>query len=243
MVGKPIKEMAALYQQMAAAVRQPQQQAQYQPPPQPATQVAGPPQPPTEQEFLMNPAQATQRYAEYLEATRWRPQQDQQTAQMAQTNRSLVEIQRSEDFKRWGPEIDLKLRELAPNPAQWTSQNINAVVDIVRAQHVNDLVSEEVDRRIKSQLGGATLRPDAQGGAPGVPQAAQLDFEKFPKNYAQALKRLGITAGEVDEFLQKSYVNSGMEQSLDAARERWVKQVMRGDIVTDGREYLSGVYL
>lgn len=197
---------------------------------------------PTAEDFMNRPAEATEQYAAYLEQTRWNPQFAATAASQAQLAREMVALRRPEDFKRYGPEIDMALQQLAPNPTVRTPDNINAVVDMVRGRHVEDLVAEE---RAKHQnaLGGAAARSDG-GGIPGASPSGSnaVDLEKLPMNFQAALKRLNLDQHTIDEFLIGAYVKTGMELTLEAARERWVKQASRGDIVTDGKEYLSGIY-
>lgn len=208
----------------------------YAPPPAPIAK-------PTADDFIQRPAEATEQYANYIEQTRWNPQLQAQAANQAQMAREMVALRRPEDFKRYGPEIDLTLQKVAPDPSNWTPENINYVVDMVRGRHVDDLLAEERSRH-QNALGGASARPDGGGGAPGSSPATTnaIDLEKLPANYQAALKRLNLDQHSIDEFLVGSYLKTGMEPNLDAARQRWVAQAQRGDIVTDGREFLSGVY-
>ena len=197
---------------------------------------------PTPQDFIERPAEATEQYAQWLEATRFNPQFQQAASQNAQLAREMVAMRRPEDFKKYGPEIDLTLQKVAPDPNSWTPENINYVVDMVRGRHVEDLLAEERSRH-QNAIGGASARPDG-GSAPGASPAGTnaIDLDKLPANYQAALRKLNLDQHSIDEFLVGAYVKTGMEKDLDAARQRWVTQASRGDIVTDGREYLSGIY-
>src|SRR5438876_8245554 len=241
-----MQQVMAQNQQLAARSWQPQaaqpQQYGYQPQ-QPAYQPPPPAlEPPKPEEWLSDQAGATKRYADYLAATQFAPQLQAQAAQTAQTNRTLVQLQRPDEFRRWGPEIDITLQQMAPNPASWTPQNVGAVVDMVKARHVNELIAEE-RAKFTNELGGASMRPS---GANGVGTSAlatnTVDFDKLPPGYRDALKAINVDQRTIDEFLYRTYVKSGLETDIDKARERWVKQVQRGDVFSDNRTVESPVY-
>ena len=142
---------------------------------------------PTQDQFIQQPAEATEQYVAWLEQTKYQPQFQAQAASQAQLSREMVALRRPEDFKRYGPEIDLTLQKVAPDPANWTPENINYVVDMVRGRHVEDLLAEERSRH-QNALGGASARPDG-GGAPGSSPSASnaIDLEKLPANFQAAL--------------------------------------------------------
>lgn len=196
---------------------------------------------PTDDEFLTNPAAATKQWTSYIAQTQFNPVLNSLAATAAQQSKTLVAMQRPDDFKRWGPEIEATLLKVAPDPALWTTENINYVTDMVRGRHVDDLLVEE---RAKHQnpLGGASLRPD---GSPGVAPSANalgaVDLDKMPPNYSAALQAMKVDGRMIDSFLISNYVKSGLEPTLDKARERWIAQVQRGDVITDGHELISQV--
>lgn len=239
---------ARAWQQPGAPVTAPMQpsyapsQPNYAPYAQPGPVRVQPPEPPKQEEFLSDPAGATKRYADYLQATQFGPQLQQQAAATAQTNRQLVAMQRADEFKRWGPEIDMTLQQMAPDPVAWTPQNIASVVDIVKARHVNELIAED-RARYANELGGASVRPSAGGGtATSATASNTLDFDKMPPGYRDALKSLNVDQRTIDEFLMRTYIRSGLEPDLDKARDRWTKQVQRGDVFSDHKTLESPVY-
>jgi len=245
LVGRDAKQTAELVRQLYE-----QNQKLVQGIPSPTPGAAPPPTyqtqtttvaPPTDEDFLNNPAKATKQYADYLAATQFQPRLQAQASTLAQQAKELVAMRRTDDFRRWGPEIDLMLQQVAPDPTTWTPQNINYVVDMVRGRHVEDLLAEE---RAKTQnpLGGAAARPDGSGMGTSLPASHAVDLQQLPPNYAAALKRLNVEQRDIDEFLVRTYVAGKLEPTLEKARERWTKQAMRGDVVTDGKEFLSGVY-
>lgn len=261
MVGKTVAEIATLSNQMYSALQAPAGQRspapvptpsypQYQPPQygQPAQypQVTPPsaPQLPSQDDFITRPAEATKQYMEYMRATEFTPalaQRDQMLAQLARDN---VRSQDPEAFKRWGPEIELALQQYAPDPMARTPDNIRAVVDVVKGRHAHEISEAEVERRVQERLAGGlggTLRSDSAGATTSVTGPGQLDLDKLPPQYGAALKRLNLSQTDIDNFLIKAKCNvTGC--TLEQAREEWVKQASRGDIITDGKEYQSAVY-
>jgi len=196
---------------------------------------------PSNEDWLANPNAAAQRYADYLQSTQVNPKLQQAAISMAHTNKALVQMQRPDEFKRWGVEIDLTLNQMAPNPEAWTPQTISAVVDVVKAKHINEIVAEE-RAKYMNEIGGTSVRPG--GGAAPTSQmgANQVDFDKIPPGYRDALKVINIDQRTIDEFLHRTYVKGGLEPDLDKARERWIKQVQRGDVFSDFKTLESGIY-
>lgn len=231
LAGKTVQDVATLAQQL---YQQNQQLASrsYAQPAQPVAQPAPvAPQPPPAELFLTDPQRATQLQAEYMDKTQFQPRFQNLIAQNARQARSIVEIQRGQDFKKWGPEIDLELQKYGPETH--TPENIAVVVDMVRARHVNEIVAEEIARQQREGIGN-TARPSGTA-VPGLtPQGSgTIDMEKLPPNYAQALRRANVTQGVIDEFLVNNYIRTGRAKSLDDARTKWTEQAMKGDVITD----------
>lgn len=252
MIGRTVAEVANLSQQMSAQLARPgvasPQPGYSQPayPPQYAQpqypQAVPPPQAPqipSQDDFITRPAEATKQYMEYLKQTEFQPWQQQTTTAVASTNRALAELQDPDTFKRWGPEVDLTLRQYAPNPEAWTVENIKKVAAIVRSNHIDEIAEErarQIAAQRDSQAGsaGGTLRPDAIGGM-GASAAGsnQLDYTKLPPMYSKVLQRVGVDQQTLDEFLTATKVrHEGL--SLDQARAKWMEEAQKGDIFTDG---------
>ena len=241
-------------QQMAAAVAAPPtrqtapaypqpyapQQPAYGQPQYPQVLPLQAPQIPSQDDFITRPAEATKQYMEYLKQTEFQPWQQQTTTAVASTNRALAELQDPATFKKYGPEIDLTLRQYAPNPEAWTVENIKKVAAIVRSNHIDE-IAEERARALMQQnadrLGvpSGSLRPDGTPLPAGTGAAGpnQLDFTKLPPNFAKTLQRVGVDQQTLDEFLMATKVrHEGI--SLDQARAKWMQEAARGDIFTDG---------
>lgn len=142
--------------------------------------------------------------------------------------RELAELKYKEDFKRWGPEIDMALNVIPPQ--QRTPQVVDWIVRGVRGSHINELTNEHAERRIKELVEGGTLRPQGAGEGTGEAVSARLDFDKLPPRYGALLKNLGLTPGTADKYLERIYPNL----PLAKAREKWMASAMKGDIITDG---------
>ncbi len=242
MIGRTVQDVANLSQQMASALRQPNTApapvyAPAPPPPPSAPSVALP----TNDDYLTRPAEATAQALQYYRERDFAPVMRQQVESAAQTNRSLMELRDPDAFRKWGPEIDLTLRQYAPDVALHTPDNIKAVVEMVRGRHAHEVAEDEIEKRVQerlnSQLGG-TLRPGAAATATSANVPGQLDLDKLPPNYGAALKRLNLQQSDIDDFLIKAKCTPfGM--TLEQARDEWTKQAQRGDIITDGREFVS----
>lgn len=208
-----------------------------------STAGAGTLAPPTQAEWLENPTLATQRYTDYLHQTQVLPALRAAALQTAATNKRLVQMQRQDEFRRWGPEIEATLEKMAPDPTSWTPDNMNSVVDVVKARHVNELIAEE-RAQYSNELGGFSMRPSAPRSAPsrGPISGGNIDLDKLPPGYGDALKALAVDQRTIDEFLTRTYCKSGMEPDLNAARARWIQQVQRGDVFSDNRTLESKVF-
>lgn len=231
LAGKTIQDVANLAQQLYQQNQRLAGQS-YAAPAQPVNApVPVAPQPPPAELFLTDPQRATQLQAEYMDRTQFQPRFQNLIAQNARQARSIVEIQRGQDFKRWGPEIDLELQKYGPETH--TPENIATVVDMVRARHVNEIVAEEIDRKMREGIGN-TARPGGVATPGLTPQGSgTIDLDKLPANYAVALKRANVTQAVIDEFLVNNYIRTGRARNLDDARTKWTEQAMKGDVITD----------
>jgi hypothetical protein len=201
------------------------------------------PQLPSQDDFLTRPAEATKQYMDYMRQTEFQPalaQRDQMLAQLARDN---VRSQDPAAFQKWGPEIELALQQYAPDPMARTPDNIRAVVDVVKGRHAHEIAEAEIEKRVQERLAGglgSSLRADGAAGTSAA-SPGTLDLDKLPPQYGAALKRLNLSQSDIDNFLIKAKCNvTGC--TLEQAREEWVKQASRGDIITDGKEYQSAVY-
>jgi hypothetical protein len=191
---------------------------------------------PRDEDFLTAPAQATRQLMEHLKAQEFQPAMAAQTQVLGQLVKENVKLQEPDAFRRWGPEIELTLQQVAPDPRTWTPDNVRTIVDVVRGRHAREIQQEEVDRRVNerlaAQLGGASLRPDGSL-APSAAPPNQLDFQKLPPRYASILQQMGMTPATLDEFLRTTVMQSRPGLTIEQAREQWMQSASKGDVITD----------
>ena len=117
---------------------------------------------------------------------------------------ATVEMRRSEEFKRWGMEIRQELVKL--DPGNWTLDNLNIVVDIVKSRHIDELAAEKAQRLVSESH--PTIRSGTGGTGSGVPYKQQnMDSEGVPREWAQAAKAAGISEQQIWEFCQAAGIS------------------------------------
>lgn len=130
------------------------------------------------------------------------PQIAQLAEMVASNNLNTVKTatKNAEIFDKYGPEIYGYLGRIG-DKRQWTVDNLQEIVNIVRGHHVDDLVNEKASRIAASQV--ETLRSSGAAGLNpmGTSQPnLTLDSDKLPQEYRERLKRVGLTLDSVREF-------------------------------------------
>ena len=169
-------------------------------------------------------------------ANDWAPALEARDQMLGAQARALAEMRYQDDFRRWGPEIDLALTAIPA--AQLTPQVVDWIVRGVRGNHIDDLTKEAADAKIQRLIEGGTLRPQS-ADATGETVSTRVDFDKLPQGYSLVLKNLGVTASTVDEMLRSCYP----QLPLAKAREKWMASAAKGDVFTDsktGKTYFEG---
>jgi hypothetical protein len=124
-----------------------------------------------------------------------------QDSRGAQALLGIIQIQRSDEFKRWRNEITAELSKLSME--HWTLDNLNVVVDIVKSRHIDDLAAEKAQRIVSESH--PTIRSGSGGsGSVTHTQPFSLDSDKVPASWALAAKAAGITEAEVREFCEQT---------------------------------------
>ena len=247
--GKTAKEAAEIGNKMFQSMvnGQPQQPAQqgynqpqqgYNQPPQPqqAYTPPGMPQPPTHDDWLSDPQDATRRQIDYEAQTRFAPQFQQTSSAVGQMSLELVRQGDKDSFERWGPEILSHLQTV--DQQFWTVPNIKKIVGMVKADHIDEITSNLVERRIQQMSdNGTIMRPGAgpAGTSIGRSDGIDLDMDKLPGRYREQLEKSRMTPEVLKEFLMKTEVEPrGI--SLKQAYEDWFKDATSGDVLLAGDE-------
>jgi hypothetical protein len=114
---------------------------------------------------------------------------------------ATVEMRRADDFRRWGMEIRQELVKL--DPGNWTLDNLNIVVDIVKSRHIDELAAEKAQRLVSESH--PTIRSGSGGPGGGVPyRQPTMDTEGVPREWASAAKAAGISEQQIWEFCQQA---------------------------------------
>ena len=115
----------------------------------------------------------------------------------AQAILGIVQMQRADEFKRWGGEIQGFIRGMALE--HWTLDNLNMAVDIVKSRHIDDLAAEKAQRIINESH--PTIR-SGSGGSGGVLHTQQrtLADASLPKTWVDQARARGIDESVVREF-------------------------------------------
>jgi hypothetical protein len=205
------------------------QQFQAQPAPQPAI-PAQPEGPPVWDD--MDPQGSTQRYIEYVAKTQFQPGMEQNQLVMAQTAQSLAQVKYPDEYRKWGHEIVATLAQLPPG--QQTPYAVDKVVDMIRAQHVDEIVSERVEAKIKQlQDSGSPLRSDAQPPVVPAPTGVNFQQEELPENYKRLLERHRIDTAKLDEFLMTPSGRQLYGDDIQKAREKFIELAKKDDVLTE----------
>lgn len=221
------------WQQPAQAPAPAPQPAQYGPSPnggwQQMSGYGAPFGPPDPDLAIRDPAAWQQQYDAYITA-----RQQEQLAQVAlpvmttvaATARDLsrMDPEAGKVWQKYGPEIDALVAAI---PVwQRSKATYDQAAKIVRANHVNDLVQEELDRARAS--GGFGTEPAGSGSAaPSAPSERPLD-KLFADNHphVQRLKDAGLTTPErVREFLPR----------MGRSEEDFVNSILQAGISAEGR--------
>lgn len=235
MRNKTADEVANLSNQMyAELVRQQPRAASPQGQAQQTQYNAASPTAPSNDLWITDPATAAAQYAAYVQATQIAPMVGGLTQQLGTTSREVVKLRYPEEFRKWGPEIELYINQTAPEYR--TVDNLEKILGLVRANHIDEIAAERAQKRLDEMLNsGAVLRPGTAGA--GVAAAAPngtIDFKTagLPPEYSRVLDTYRITPAVLDEFLLKTSAN-GDPSALPAARAKWLENAKRGDVIVE----------
>lgn len=116
----------------------------------------------------------------------------------ADANLDVVRRESGEIFSKYGPEVYNLLASV--DKRQWSVDNLRKVVNMVKADHVNDIAREHAERIVAEMQ--PTLRSN---GAPPAPVASHepqhtLAAEGLPSDWKERAAKAGLTESAVDEF-------------------------------------------
>lgn len=124
------------------------------------------------------------------------------TDQMAQLALATAKRDHAEVFGKYGHEVMGNLAQLPKS--MWSLDNIERVVKMVKADHVEEL-AEELARTRFANTAGLSVRTNGAAGYPGTTQSGpSLESEELPADYRERLKRAGVTERMAREFCAAS---------------------------------------
>lgn len=129
------------------------------------------------------------------------PQIQQSFEMMADVNLANAKREHPDIFAKYGPEVLGYLSRLPKTG--WTGQNLDMVVKLVKADHVDEMAREHATRLVAEME--PTLRSGGAGGANGVPISQPnadytLASAKIPTDWKERAAKVGLTENAVDEF-------------------------------------------
>lgn len=226
MRGKSPDEVAAIAMQLADAVgraAQGQPMANQPQAPQNAPQTQW--QAPSNESWTNDPNSAAESIVTRKAEALFNPalQQLQALAQQtANTVRGLAEQKYSEDFRRWGPEINGYMAQIPADRRDLDAYQ--KVVTLVRGNHMDEIVNERVNAKMAQ--GGLGERSTGANGA-AVNAVPGLDPNKIPAGFKALIDRHGLTETDVKSYCRQN----GM--SLD----QWVGNMADGKMFTSASPF------
>jgi hypothetical protein len=182
-------------------------------PPTPVAQPTAPPPQAQTQSFAVDPegyVTGNQMLAAQRQAIeQYAPDVQAGISLAADANYGFVQQRYQKEFSKYGPEI---AGYLAGVPKKmWTLDNLERVVKLVRADHLDDYRAEwqtEVQSRMEP-----TIRSGGAGGAVPVTQdkSNSLESEKIPVEWKSRAQKAGLTESTVREFC---FANGMTEQAF-----------------------------
>ena len=103
---------------------------------------------------------------------------------------------RADDFKRWEREINAEISKLPVS--YWTYDALNTIVNMVRANHVDELVAEKAQRLVGESH--PTIRSGSGGSGGPITQQRTLESESLPRGWVDKARSAGIDESTVREF-------------------------------------------
>lgn len=216
--GKTVEEVLTLSKQMAETIQGLAPPAAVATNP-PVATGAQPPGLPTDDDFIRAPRESTERFFKAQSDAVLAPQITGLMQQNAASARALANQLYTDDFKRWGPEID-SVMAAAPL-SQRNLDSYEKVVTFIRGKHMNDVLAEQ-KQKWSAEVGALGERSGGSpaGGVSGVQKA--FDPDKLQETVRTAAQRHGLTEQDVREFCAKT----------GTSIEKWVEMANDNKLVT-----------
>lgn len=140
-------------------------------------------------------------------------------------NMQAIRQSNAEYFKRWGPELEMEINKIPPEMR--TLDNLQLVVNMVRGNHVQELVDEKARQQAVqlSQDQVAAIR-SGSGGSQTIPNTQNFDLKSndLPEEWRELASKHNLTLDQVREFTQAT--GETMEQYFAT-----VKKFGKGGII------------
>lgn len=101
-------------------------------------------------------------------------------------------------FKKWEGEILANLNTL--DKRMWNVDNIQRVVRMVKADHVDELAQERADHLIAQKGFSARTTGAAAGGQQGSHGDLSLESDELPTDYRERLQKAGVSMETVRSY-------------------------------------------
>lgn len=161
-----------------------------------------------------------QEYAQQWARESVNPQVEAGVNLAADANLGLVRRERAKEFQRYGPEIQMHLARVPKS--QWTLDNINRIVQYVRAEHLDEIVRDEAAQLM--QTGGLTMRSDGSLAQGHVSTQPQDPMAQAPEEWRKKAADAGLTLEGIKDFAREN----GMTV------DEFFAQMNRGNVVAGG---------
>ncbi len=185
--GKTASELLGITTQVVGALQDVARQQAFQPQP-----TYAPPAPNTEfKDDDIVDGRTMKAYAQQIAQQSTNPNMERQLAQVLYDNVSR-EPKYQETFQKWGHEVLAQLRGV-PH-AGWTLDTIRLAGNIVRGEHLDELVEQRAQTKLQN-MQGLPIRGNGLGSANNL-----VDSDGLPANYQAILDRIGVTMAQVDGF-------------------------------------------
>jgi hypothetical protein len=109
----------------------------------------------------------------------------------AKRERSLLEVKRSEDVKKFGKEVDQIASRMSPEVLAQPG-TYEGLLDLIKSKHTDEIVKEQVAAEVAKYQAEAARSATASTPSPAPPNQPKAEDIKFEDGQMHVLKKLGI---------------------------------------------------